>query len=220
MWYKPLYKAVLPFFFLQQHFWIIGFKRQNFEILECSVQSYLSWICFIGKQWHLYNKILGYIWSTLALSNVFKFKHIYFKLIEKQVLTTYSNLSRFCFLGTTPVLAPNVWANEKNPKVDNRSRKFNSGPQDCEADALYQDHRHQVMFWEKKLVKLHKVSTQHCSRWLNLIELFLVGYSLLVSCQWTILPSVLAGFRQNISILHNDLFRIVHNNDAISPLFT
>ena len=41
----------------------------------------------------------------------FKFKHIYFTSIEKQVLTTYTNLSRFCFLGTTPVLALNVWAN-------------------------------------------------------------------------------------------------------------
>ena len=27
--------------------------------------------------------------------------------------TTYTNLSRFCFLGTIPVLVPNVWANEK-----------------------------------------------------------------------------------------------------------
>ena len=44
----------------------------------------------------------------------FKFKHTYFSSIEKQVLTTYTNLSRFCFLGTTPVLAPNVWANEKS----------------------------------------------------------------------------------------------------------
>ena len=56
---------------------------------------------------------------------------------EKQVLTTYTtNLSRFCFLGTAPVLAPNMWANEKNPKVDTRSRESNSGPQDCEADVL------------------------------------------------------------------------------------
>ena len=47
----------------------------------------------------------------------FKFKQIYFTSIEKQVLTTYTNLSRFCFLGTTPVLAPNVWANEKIPKL-------------------------------------------------------------------------------------------------------
>ena len=45
---------------------------------------------------------------------VFKFKHIYFTSTEKQVLTTYTDLSRFCFLGTTPVLAPNVWANEKS----------------------------------------------------------------------------------------------------------
>ena len=48
-----------------------------------------------------------------------QFKHIYFTLIEKQVLTTYTNLSRFCFLGTTPVLAPNMWANGK--KVDTAS---------------------------------------------------------------------------------------------------
>ena len=48
-----------------------------------------------------------------ALIQEFKFKHIYFTSIEKQVLTTYTNLSRFCFLGTTPVLAPNVWSNEK-----------------------------------------------------------------------------------------------------------
>ena len=44
------------------------------------------------------------------------FKYIYFTSIEKQVLTTHTNLSRCCFLGTTPVLAPNVWANE-NPKA-------------------------------------------------------------------------------------------------------
>ena len=43
----------------------------------------------------------------------------YFKHLsnEKQVLTTYTNLSRFCFLGTTPVLVPNVWANEKIRKL-------------------------------------------------------------------------------------------------------
>ena len=76
------------------------------------------------------------------------FKHIYFTLIEKQVLTTYTNLSRFCFLGTTPVLAPYVWANE-NPQVDTRSRVSNSGPQDCEADAVPYDHGH------------HKVALTH-----------------------------------------------------------
>ena len=48
---------------------------------------------------------------------IFWFKHIYFTSIEKQVLTTYTNLSGFCFLGTAPVLAPNVWANEKIPKL-------------------------------------------------------------------------------------------------------
>ena len=59
---------------------------------------------------------LSYIMPASALQHLsmFKFKHIYFTSIEKQVLTTYTNLSRFCFLGTTPVLAPNVWANEKS----------------------------------------------------------------------------------------------------------
>ena len=61
------------------------------------------------------------------------FKHIYFTSIEKQVLTTYTNTSRFSSLGTTPVLAPNVWANE-NLKDDTCSRESNSGPNDYEAD--------------------------------------------------------------------------------------
>ena len=52
--------------------------------------------------------------KEIPVYNKYKFKHIYFTSIEKQVLTTYFNLSRFCFLGTTPVLAPNVWANEKS----------------------------------------------------------------------------------------------------------
>ena len=47
----------------------------------------------------------------------YKFNHIYFTWIKKQVLTTYTNLFRFCFLGTTPVLAQNVSANEKIPKL-------------------------------------------------------------------------------------------------------
>ena len=43
----------------------------------------------------------------------FKFKHIYFTSIEKQVLTNYTNLSQFCFLSTyIPVLAQKVWASE------------------------------------------------------------------------------------------------------------
>ena len=65
--------------------------------------------------------------------------------MEKQVLTTYTNLFRFSFLGTTPVLAPKVWANEKNPKVDIRSRESNLGPQDCEANALPHDHGHNLV---------------------------------------------------------------------------
>ena len=48
------------------------------------------------------------------ISELFKFEHIYFTSIQKQILTTYTNLSRFCFLGTTQVLAPNVCAKEKS----------------------------------------------------------------------------------------------------------
>ena len=70
---------------------------------------------------------------------------MYFTSIEKQVLTAYSNLSRFCFLGTTPVLAPNVWAYEI-PKVDTCSRESNSGPFDCEANALSHAHGHQAIY--------------------------------------------------------------------------
>ena len=67
---------------------------------------------------------LVFLDSVISDFEVEKLKHIYFTSIEKQVLTTYTNLSRFCFLGTTPVLAPNVWANE-NPKVDTRPRESN-----------------------------------------------------------------------------------------------
>ena len=72
---------------------------------------------------------------------ILKFKHIYLKSIEKQVLTTDTNLSQFCFLGTTPVLAPNVWANEKS-QVVTRSWDSNSQRYGCEADALPHDHGH------------------------------------------------------------------------------
>ena len=39
-------------------------------------------------------------------------KPIYFTSIEKQVLTTYTNLFRYCFVGTTLVLAPNMLADK------------------------------------------------------------------------------------------------------------
>ena len=57
------------------------------------------------------------LFGVLRISSL-SLKHIYFTLIEKQVLTTYTNFSRFWFLGTTPVLAPNVWANEKSQSSD------------------------------------------------------------------------------------------------------
>ena len=59
--------------------------------------------------------------------------------LRNKFLQLNTNLSRFCFLGTTPVLAPNVWAIE-NPKIDTRSKESNSGPCDCEADALPHEH--------------------------------------------------------------------------------
>ena len=52
--------------------------------------------------------------NLVTMNMSISFKHLYFTSIEKQVLATYTNLSRFCFLGTTPVIAPNAWANEKS----------------------------------------------------------------------------------------------------------
>ena len=62
------------------------------------------------------------IWTSLKLSCLVECKDI-----KKQVLTNYNNLSRFCFLETTPVLASKVLANE-NPKVETRSRESKPGP--------------------------------------------------------------------------------------------
>ena len=54
------------------------------------------------------------LFNVLMYFQVKYVKYIYFTSTEKQVLTTNTNLSRFCFLGSTPVLAPTVWANEKS----------------------------------------------------------------------------------------------------------
>ena len=70
-------------------------------------------------------------------------KHIYITSTEKQVLTTHTNLPRFCFLGTTPLLVAIVWANE-SPKVDNCSQGSNSRSEDCKAGALSHDHGHHI----------------------------------------------------------------------------
>ena len=45
------------------------------------------------------------LYETVSMSIDADFKHIYFTPIAKQVLTKYTNLSRFCFLGITSVLA-------------------------------------------------------------------------------------------------------------------
>ena len=59
-----------------------------------------------------------------------------FASIEKQVLTTYTNLCLFYFLGTTPALSLNMWVNE-NPNIDTSPRELNTG----QADALHHDYR-------------------------------------------------------------------------------
>ena len=50
-------------------------------------------------------------------------------------------MSRFCFMGTTPVIAP-MSGPMKNPKVETNSRDSNSRPYDCEANDLPYDHGH------------------------------------------------------------------------------
>ena len=86
-----------------------------------SYGNFPNWQVLLRLIWALDNSnilcgLLKYILRTVKTKIrflKFKFKHIYFTSIEKQVLTTFTNLFRFCFLGTTPVLAPNAWANEK-----------------------------------------------------------------------------------------------------------
>ena len=68
----------------------------------------------VGKAWFSLNQSIFCFWVEL--------KRIYFTLIEKQVLTTCTDLSRFCFLGTTPVPATNVWASESPKNPGNRTR--------------------------------------------------------------------------------------------------
>ena len=65
--------------------------------------------------------------QKMAVSGALVFhKHILFLHgLKKQVRTTRANFSRFCCLETTPVLAPNVWANENSkltPAFGNQTR--------------------------------------------------------------------------------------------------
>ena len=78
------------------------------------------------------------VWKSPKFVVWERIKYISFPSIVRQFLTSYTNFSQFCFLGTTPVHAPNVWANE-NHKVDVHSWELNSGPY----DALPRDHGHQ-----------------------------------------------------------------------------
>ena len=74
------------------------------------------------KEFQFFRYIYFVVCKCFQFGPVYKFViwfslNIYFTSIEKQGLTTYTNLSLFCFLGTTPVPAPNVWANEKIQKL-------------------------------------------------------------------------------------------------------
>ena len=92
--------------------------------------QFLAWQLF--HQLWVYFCISWYFWlvNTCCLGNYTiyrtmfywlltdnQFRHIYFTPTANQVLTTYFNHYRFCFLGTKPVPEANKWANE-NPKVD------------------------------------------------------------------------------------------------------
>ena len=101
---------------------LIPTKRSYHEVYSCEI--YWTKV----KMLHIYSssKIALFLCTGIYCLDItlgwplvlIKFKHIYFTSIEKQVPTTYTILSRFCFLGTTPVLAPNVWANEKSQSWD------------------------------------------------------------------------------------------------------
>ena len=93
-----------------QQFFLCPFIERSRAYICCSVSHVCLSVCknfYMGHNFRMKRN----------RAFIFKFKHIYFTSIEKQVLTTYTNLSPFCFLGTAPVLAPNVWANEKIPKL-------------------------------------------------------------------------------------------------------
>ena len=94
-----------------------------------------------------------------VLYSIPSYKHIYFTSTEKQVFTIYTNVSRFCVLGSTPGLAQNVWAYE-NPKDNTSSWGSNSGPYDCEAYALPHDHGHHLFVaGELEIVSCSSISS-------------------------------------------------------------
>ena len=69
-------------------------------------------------------------------------KHIYFTSIEKQVLTTSTNISLDSTSWKLHQYSRRICGPMKNPKVETRSRDSNTGPHDCKADALPHDHGH------------------------------------------------------------------------------
>ena len=83
----------------------------------------------------------NFSFSSLCFSQIY-----IFSALENAALcgNGITNLSRFCFLGTLPVLAPDVLANEI-PKVGTRSRKSYSGTYDCKDDALPHDYGDQLL---------------------------------------------------------------------------
>ena len=83
----------------------IFFATFNFQsangYMVCKGQS-----CSMEKSYQTFSLVYTYLFTPT----------------EKQVLTTNSNLSQICFLGTTPVLVWNVLVNE-NSKVEARTRE-------------------------------------------------------------------------------------------------
>ena len=66
---------------------------------------------------------------------------------EKWYIRYRVTLSQFCSLGTTSVLAPNLWTNV--------SWESNSRPYDCETDGLPYDHGHHG-YWARMSNPLRK----------------------------------------------------------------
>ena len=103
-------------------------KRRN-----CSLRAISPFPTVFSKDLYWRHVKPGPVWERV--------KHLYFTSIEKQVLSTYTYLSRFCFLGPTPVLGPNMWVN-KNPQVNTSSQESNLGHYGCETEVLPHYHGH------------------------------------------------------------------------------
>ena len=108
--------------------------------------------CFLLNQ-----KIVSLFVNTFDIISLFaaefKFKHIYFTSIEKQVLTTLL-ISLDSASWELHQYSRRMYGPMKNPKVETRSRDSNLGPHDCKADALPHDHGHHTFAAELEEPKI------------------------------------------------------------------